>query len=206
MWVMLKDAGYTVSNIDLAYLLFNLPITVISLFLPPPSISGWVRFWGCKPHGKEPGSSCWQRIWWKTLLKYLPTATEACLKSSCMFQLLSWGAYWKRTNRGIKFWNFYEAFKILRSIYKVVPVKYILVWFDVGWLFPYFWSRGREEKAGGAVCCAVSKKPWNWKVQNEKQQMWNSGFWLLSYEHKCINLVTSFKTPLLGPWKYRTWK
>lgn len=31
--------------------------------------------------------------------------------------------------------------------------------------------------------------------------MWNSGFWLPSYEHKFINLITSFKTPLLGPCK-----
>lgn len=196
MWVMLKDAGFTVSYIDLTYLLFNLPFTSISLFFP--SISGWVHFWGCKPHGKEPGSSCWQRIWQKTLLKYLPTAIEACLKNNCFFQLLSWGAYWKRANRGTKSWNFYKAPKILRSICKIVQVKYISVWFGVAWLFLYFWSRRREEKAGGAVCCAVSEKPWNWKVENEKQQMWNSGFWLPSYEHKCINLITSFKTLFLG--------
>lgn len=196
---MLKDAGYTVSNIDLTYSLFNLAISLISPFFP--GISGWVHFQGCKPHGKEPGNSRWQRIWQKTLLKYLPGATEACLKNNCMFQLLSCGAYWKRANRGTKFWNFYKSFKILRSICKIVKVKYILVWFDVGWLFPCFWLRGREEKAGGAVCCAVTKKPWNWKVQNEKPQMWNSGSWLPSYEHKCINLITSFKTPLLGPQK-----
>lgn len=88
-----------------------------------------------------------------------------------MFQLLSWGAYWKRTNKGTKYSNFYKTFKILRSICKIVQVKCILVWFDMGWLFPYFWSRGRQEKVGGAVCCAVSEKPWNWKLQNEKQQM-----------------------------------
>lgn len=51
MWVMLKDASYTISDIDLGCLLFNLSIILTSFF--PPAFVGEYTFEavGCKPHG-----------------------------------------------------------------------------------------------------------------------------------------------------------